>query len=252
MDKKDVVQQRQTLNDSLKGRFSQMFPEETFDSEESLMSGYDRFSKDYDDLKGYKTANEEGSRRFAELLEVEPVLAEVIKDVMSGASLIVALRKHFDPEDFEMSEDDANYEDYSKTISDRKEKIEASKNRDKTLKDNTLNSIKEIESFTKTNFGEDKDGADKFLEWIDTEVFSSIANNKISQVLLTKLYQAYTHEEKQKEYEEIGELKGQNKKIQAQKVKPGAKTDGLPDLSSSKSGNTKPHRSHLRDVLDAD
>lgn len=199
------------------------YPDKEFAEDEDLMPHI----VDYvDDLEGYKTKNTETNQKLYEVLDAEPELVLVIKDLIAGATLREALARHLDPQDLQPVEGDPDYEGWSKNREARLAKAEEGKKFNEELQANIDYSLTQAEEFAKDK-GLSEEETNAFLDKVD-EALKPILNGKVDKTFLENMYKALNYETALTEQRQLGEASALNQKIIAEKESESG--DGLPKI----------------------
>jgi len=216
-----------TSSDAFRNRIKSAYPDEEFADDEAF---FGKASKQLDDLEQYRNNNMEANRALMEIFNAEPAVAEVLKDMIEGASLREALARHFSPEELTPAEGDPDREGWKKNSETRAKRLEGNELANKTKAENDEFSSKEIKEFA-TETGLEPDKAEEFLSKVG-EALDEVYAGKISKSFLTSMWKAFNHEDDVKNAAETARITGRNEKIVTEKeTKP--KGDGMPILGST-------------------
>lgn len=217
-----------------KERYTAKYPNANFDDDNAMKTA---FYEDYDNSNNQLNTFKEDNNKLIEIVRENPELSVLIKELMQGAPMRVALVKaNIDlptPED-----GDADFADYESEVKKRNSQKAEAEKRTKEYNDNIVNSQKEIETFFKTkNLSESEEN--EFTEFVDNSV-AEMLNGIFTQKSLSKLYQAFKYEEDVANAKTAGVIDGRNANIETKREKKVTQTDGL---ASSASGTiTTPQR----------
>ena len=217
-----MAEKRERALQSLKNKY----PDREFADDEDIT---DPLTEYMEELEDYKTRNSETNQKLIEVLDAEPELVEVIKDLIAGATLREALARHIDPQDLQPAEGEPDYEGWTKNRNERLSKMEERKRKEEELQANIDQSIAQAEAFA-TKKGMTPEETDAFLAKVD-EVLIPILDGRIDETFLDNMYKALNYEEDLTNARELGKASVMNQKVIAQKEV--TKGDGLPNISAS-------------------
>lgn len=179
-----------------------------------------------DKLSDYRDKSQKANSKLIEVFETNPTVADILKDVIDGADLRVAIARHFSADDLVPEEDDPDFDAWKENAQKREENIKNSKEQTKELAKNTEKSKETIKSFAEKNKLSEKETT-QFLETIDQSL-DNLYKGVVSEDFLEKMLQAYNYKKDVKQAAELGEVKGKNKKIEAKKKEKAG--DGVPKV----------------------
>lgn len=181
------------------------------------------------DLELYYHDNQEANKKVMEVLEDQPEIGEIIRDMAKGATFSEALARHIDVEGLQPAEGDPDFEVWDQARKERKKRQKAAKEFEVTLSKNRQSSVKNIETFREEKkLSEDDMG--KFTLALQ-KTLEGVMDGHITQDFLNLMYKALNFEVAVTEAQKQGEVKGRNEKITAMKDTP-KKGDGLPHVAS--------------------
>jgi len=189
-------------------------------------------------LENYRTNNREANKKIIEVLESEPAVGEIIKDLSNGSGFREALARNFDVANLQPVEGDPDYEAWGKNLVERKKKRADQDNLRESLLKNQDSSIKAIKEFAKENNLSD-DEANEFLSTLDG-VLSKVKEGNITKEFLGMMKKALSSKNDITKAQELGEIKGRNEKIETIKQEAKPAGDGLPNLTSSQTKEKEP------------
>jgi hypothetical protein len=218
------------FSDTFRGKMKAKNGDQDFPDDESF---FKKASEELDNLEAYRNNNMEANKALMGIFDAEPAIAEVLKDMVQGASFREALARHFSPDELTPQEGDPDREGWARNAEAREKKLAANELTAKQMVENNEFSTKSIQEFAKeTNLSEEK--ATEFLNQVG-EALDEVYSGKISKSFLMSMYKALNHENDVKVAESNGIIKGKNEKIDVKKEsKPAG--DGLPNIS----GGEKP------------
>jgi len=195
-----------------------------------------------DTLTDYHDKSQKANSKLIEVFEINPTVADILKDVIDGADLRVAIARHFSADDLVPEEDDPDFDAIQENAKKREEDIKNSKKQASELAQNTEKSKENIKSFAEKNKMTEKETT-QFLETIDKSL-DDLYRGVVSEDFLNKMLRAYNYQKDVQQAAELGEVKGKNKKIEAKKKE---KTgDGVPRV---KKGAVEEEESPEKDYL---
>jgi len=183
-----------------------------------------------EELRKYKADQEQANQIIMDALDAEPVLAKIIQDIVNGATFREAVARHIDPEDLVASEEDPDYEAWSKNKELRISELNKRKEFEETMSKNREMTAREIRDFA-TEQGMVEEQAIEFLGKVD-ELFSNVYAGLIDRKTLAFLKKAIDADQMVEEARQEGEIAGRNAKI-TEKIAPSKVGDGLPKVAAS-------------------
>lgn len=220
---------RERALESLKKKY----PDKEFAEDEDLTPSL----VDYmGELEEYKTKNSEINKKLYDVMDAEPELVAVIKDLVAGATLREALARHIDPQDLQPAEGDPDYEGWNRNKEERTAKLESNKKFSEEMQANTDYSIQQAEEFAAEQ-GMSEEETNAFLDNVD-ETLKPILNGRIDKVFLNNMMKLTNYETKLAEQRQLGEASVKNQKVIAEKET--VKGDGLPVIDSGGSDEVTP------------
>jgi hypothetical protein len=235
-------------SEAFRSRIKKNHPDLKDEDEEGF---YEKANEELDDLEAYRNNNQEANKALMEIFDAEPEIAEVLKDMVKGASLREALSRHFSPDELTPKEGDPDEEGWKKNSEARNSKRAEREKYEKEKGENDEFSMKSIQEFAKENNLSNED-ASGFLNQVG-EALDEIYKGKISKSFLNSMFKALNHEKDVKTAETVGEIKGKNEKIDIKKEsekKP--KGDGLPVMKGGEKESTAPgpKKNWVTDLID--
>lgn len=220
------------------------YPDKTYDDddlyEEDLANHLEQTDKD---LQSYREAD----AQLEEIITLNPELALIVEDLKKGMPLSVALARNVDLEEIAPIEGEEDYEEYQKSIGERKAKIQADKEREDMLRTNAEKSAEEILDYLDNKGWTDERKAD-FDEWFNNLV-TRLSENRLGKAEMEIFVKGYEFDEAVARAEEKGKVSGRNEKIET-KRKRNENVDGLPEAGASASAPSSAPRQ--RQVIDID
>ena len=187
----------------------------------------EKLTENEESLSGYKEADS----KIMEILDDYPELYAVIQDLMDGKPIEVALAANIDIEDITPLPDEEmfkQYEDAKNTRKERKTKVE---NYRKEFDANMEASRETIKEYFEEKAMSDDDATD-YATFIDNHI-AEYNRGIVTKEFLDLFYKARNYAKDVIEAEEQGAIKGKNAKVDAEREKRAAETDGMPKGGSS-------------------
>jgi len=234
-------------------RLIKEFPDRKFASDDEYEASHEEYVKN---LEGYRERGTIANQKLVALFEAEPQIADVVSEMIRGATMRSALARHIGAEDLVPEEGDPDYSVWDKNTKERLERIEKSNKFNQEFNENVEFSVKSIHEFAEENKLPPEE-AEKILGEFN-DMLKDIYRGKITKETLTKITKAVKHDEAVKEAikdaKEEGEIKGKNEAVKAKKeVESLKKDDGIPALK--KTGDTieetpeKPEQAQIIDRI---
>ena len=203
------------------------YPDKTYENEDD----YENDLADYletteSDLNAYRESDEQ----LSELLEMNPELALMVRDMKEGVPFMVALARNVDLEDLAPIEGEVDFEEYSKALTQRKEDNKAKKAKESELAANAEASGKEMMEYLES-LGWSVEKRAEFDSWLDA-LLQNFSNNKIGKKEMDIFLNAYDYAEDVARAKENGRVEGRNQKIEA-KRKAAEQVDNLPEAGNA-------------------
>lgn len=219
------------------------YPEKTYENDEEYEADLIQYLEENDKILGdYRKADEE----LGEILDVNPELALVVKDLRKGVPFAVALQRYVDMEELAPIEGEPDYEAYAEAMTKRKADNAARKEREAVLAHNAEQSAKEIAEYLEAK-GWNEEQQASFDKWF-TEIISHLNESRLGKDEMDVFVKGYEYDEAVARAEEKGKVNGRNEKIEA-KRKANENVDELPDAgSTSKQTEAGPRERKVFDV----
>jgi hypothetical protein len=234
-------------SEAFRNRIKSAHPDQDFSDDETY---FQKASEQLDNLEQYKNNNMEANKALMEIFDAEPAIAEVLKDMVQGASFREALSRHFSPDELTPQEGDPDMEGWKKNADARSKKLADNELANKTRAENEEFTTQEIKKFAeKNNISPDK--AEEELSKIG-EVLDEAYSGRISSNLLQTIYQGIKHDSDVETAMSTGQIAGRNEKIVAQKQeKPMG--DGLPVIKGNdKAAEITKKKDWVTDLIDSE
>lgn len=179
-----------------------------------------------DDLEKYKGQAEAANAKLLEVMDANPEIVDILRDLTKGATFAEALSRNVDIEDLTPAEGDPDYEAWGKNKASRLASKAEMEKRRQEFADNVKLSEQTVKEFAKEQ-GMTEAEAEKQLEAVE-QLFSEMTSGKISKEFLMKMKKALSADQEKEEAKNMGKIEGKNEAIIAHKTPVG---DGLPKLS---------------------
>lgn len=227
---------KKTLKDFTKEQLKRFYESEDFgDDDDSLSGGLEKLFAEHDDVKTKYNRHVDGTKKLSAIIGADPVFGKVIQSMLAdGDTLPVALAKHYDLDQLTLKEGDEGWEAFTQAEKNRKESHKNEQLHKESIQKNKEKTVKLFNDFIAKNYGEDKEGAESFISWVDNTIVS-ILRNDINPNVIEKLHQGFKYEIAVEEAKEEGLLAGRNQQI-SEKFKAdteGKKGDGVPQIGKS-------------------
>lgn len=186
-------------------------------------------------LREYQKKNREANKRVAAVINDNPEVAGIIRDMDSGADMVTALIRNIDTDvlksAIESAENDGEYaNEWSEAKKKREAKRSESEKFEKTLNDNREFTQKEYAEFAKEH-EIDGDDAKAFIETLQ-DIVGNINSLKIDRKLMGMIRTAMNASKDIETARKQGETKARNEKIVATKEKDEGRNELLPDMDA--------------------
>lgn len=186
-----------------------------------------KLTESEESLSGYKEAD----NKVFEILEEYPELYAVVQDIADGKPIEVAIAANIDVEDITPLPDEEMYKEYETARNTRKERKEKIENYRKEFDSNMEASRATIKEYFEEKAMTDEDATD-YATFIDNHI-AEYNRGIVTKEFLDLFYKARNYAKDVIEAEEQGAIKGKNAKVDAEREKKAAETDGMPKGGSS-------------------
>jgi len=229
-------------------RLKKSYPDREFASDDDINSA---LTEHLDGLEGYQSSTKELHAKLAEVLDAEPAIAAIIRDIAKGATFAEALSRNVDLDEITPMEGDPDYEMWGQNMESRKSAKAEKEAGMQAMQENLDMSAAEIRAFAEEN-GMANEDATKFLESVD-QLVGDIVSGKLTKQTLSRLKKALDYDMDVQSAAQAGEVKGRNTKIDAVKAsdKP-IKGDGMPAITSTGTPKPKPKADSWSQAIDAE
>ncbi len=223
----EVKEEVEEKIESLADRLRKEFPDKEITDEDVQKIALEHINT----LEDYRTNNREANKKIISVLESEPAIGEMIKDISKGAGFREALSRNVDVENIKPAEGDPDYEAWSTNLTERQKRMQEQDDIRKSLSENRNGSVEAMKEFAKENDLSD-DEASEFLTTLD-DVLANVYKGKVTKEFLGMMKKALNSKKDIAKAKEAGEIKGRNEQIETKKQEAKPAGDGLPILSSS-------------------
>ena len=187
----------------------------------------EKLTENEESLSGYKDADS----KMIEILDEYPELYAVVQDLIDGKPIEVALAANIDMEDITPLPDEEMYKQYEDAKTKRMERKAEVENYRKEFDTNWSESLKVLEEYLKEK-NLSADDAEDYAAFIDGHI-AEYNRGIVSKEFLDLFYKARNYAKDIIEAEEQGAIKGKNAKVDAEREKRVAETDGMPTGGSA-------------------
>ena len=218
-------------------------PEKTYENEEDYESDLaDYLENSEKDLEAYRKSDKE----LEEILDVNPELALMVKDMRRGVPFAVALQRYVDLEELAPIEGEPDYEAYEEAMKKRKADNATRKERESMLAKNAEQSAKDIAEYLGAK-GWNEDQQANFDKWFG-DLVAKLSENKLGKDEMDVFVKGYEYDEAVARAEEKGKVSGRNEKIET-KRKVSENVDDLPEAgASTKVESNNPRQRQVFDI----
>lgn len=223
-EKQETKEYRKLLRDRIKKHF----PDSDHEDNETFYK--DAYSR-YDKLSEYQKKNQAINKQMIDTFNSNPELAGLMRDIMKGAPIHIAIARNIDVTKLKPIEGDPDESEWAKALEENKKKLVDKEAYQNSLTENMNVSIGELKAFAKEN-NLDGEQAAEFLSQVD-ELVGDVIQGKLTKSTLSKLYRATTAEQEIANAAKAAEVKGRNAKIEAIKSEEKPNGDGIPTLQST-------------------
>ncbi len=221
--------------DSLRAMISEKFGKQ-FDTDEEMYAWIQSQLSDMSATDGI----------VGDILEEYPELYAVIQDLEEGKPLEVALAANIDIDSLKPLEGEEMYADYEAARNARKERKAKSEEHRAAFEKNWEDSNKVIHDFFE-EVAFDDEQTTNFLTKMD-EMLANYVNGIVTREFLDVFYRAMNYEKAMESAREAGAIDAKNARIDAERERAEAETDGLP-TGGSAVGVTMPTEEYEDDIF---
>lgn len=229
--------------------WSKKFPEKTYENDDE----FDGMLADYLESSDVRLNRlEEAEKTFRQVASNHPELLDMVEDLADDPDMTLAeaLYNHVDDEEWMPEEGAPDFERMRKARQGRKDREKEAAEYRKKLADNLAVSEGVIKKYFEDN--EVSEEEQKAIgEFID-ELLGGVVENRITPETMDAFRRARNYDRDIAEAKTVGEIKGKNAKIDAERERKKQETDGLPSAGSAAGVKAKApiERDFLDEVID--
>ena len=221
----------------VKSYWSKKFPEKAYSSDEE----FDGMLADHLESSDARIQQLEGAEQtFRSVAINHPELLDMVEDLAEDPEMTLAeaLYPHVDEAEFFPEEGDPDFNRMRKAREARKARETEAADYRKKLADNLKTSEEVIKKYFEENevTEEEQKAIGDFID----ELLGGIVENRITADTMAAFRRARNYERDLAEAETVGEIKGKNAKIDAERQRKQEETDGLPAPGSAAGVTAKP------------
>lgn len=214
----------------VKAFWAEKFPEKTYESDDEfdgLLADY--LAESDEKMRGHETAEQ----AFRDVAKNHPEILDMVEALSDDPDMTLAeaLFRNVDEEEFFPEEGSPDFERMRNARKERMGRREAAKARDKALADNLTASESVVREWFEKNEMSDEDR--KALGDLIDKHLGAYMENRIAPETLDFYRRAMRYEGDVADAREIGEIKGKNAKVDAERQRRREETDGLPSAGSA-------------------
>lgn len=232
VDKKDQKNLRTQFRERYKTDYPDMDTEDNDAFYKNANEHYEKRTKEITDLGDYKKKNVSINQKMMDTFNSQPELAAMIRDVMKGAPLNVAIARNIDIASLEPKAGDQDEAEWAKATAERLKRKTDQDAYIKGIDTNIEVSIKDIQAFAKEN---ELDGTkvESFMQQVD-ELVSDVIQGKVTKKTLTNLFRAINADNEVAVATKKAVVDARNEKIDVKKQQDtAAGGDGMPHLTAT-------------------
>ena len=214
----------------VKAFWAEKFPEKTYESDDEfdgLLADY--LAESDEKMRGHETAEQ----AFRDVAKNHPEILDMVEALSDDPDMTLAeaLFRNVDEDEFFPEEGSPDFERMRNARKERMGRREAAKARDKALADNLTASEAVVREWFEKNEMSDEDR--KMLGDLIDKHLGAYMENRIAPETLDFYRRAMRYEGDVADAREIGEIKGKNAKVDAERQRRREETDGLPSAGSA-------------------
>lgn len=233
----------------VKSYWEKKYPEKTYSSDEE----FDGMLADHLEASDARIEKLEGAEQtFRSVAMNHPELLDMVEDLAEDPEMTLAeaLYNNVDEEEWMPEEGTPDFErmrNARKARQTRNEEIAAYR---KQLAENLKTSEEEIKKYFEEN-NVDEEEQKAIGEFIDA-LLAGVVENRITADTMAAFRRARNYERDMAEAEEVGQIKGKNAKIDAERQRKQEETDGLPSPGSAAGVSVKPpvEKTFMEEIVD--
>lgn len=168
--------------------------------------------------------------QVAQAIMAEPVLGEILSDVIGGLPFEVALAKHIDMEAIKPLEGEPNYDDFKSAATERKKRMEEAQKHKEEVDANVEKMKATVEEFFNEE-GIDDQERDRYVDFVEGIISEALSAN-LSKKSFKKMLQAFRYDDDLVSAAEQARIDARNETIETRR-QTNATSDGLPETGSN-------------------
>jgi hypothetical protein len=193
---------------------------------EAWLQKEEEYTSKIKELEQKQEKTKEANKAIIEAFEAEPVVAEIMKDIVQGLTIRQAFNKYFDPSDLTVEDGDPDEEDIKKLVKEREKAKKEREDYFKTLDENKKQSEDAVNKFVAEYKLNETDAAD-FFNKVDKHLMDAY-NGKLTKEFFDLMKKGFEYDQKIEAERKAAEIKARNEKIEIEKDKKKTDGDGLP------------------------
>ena len=221
----------------VKSYWSKKYPEKAYENDEE----FDGMLADHLEATDARIEKLEGAEKtFREVAMNHPELLDMVEDLADDPEMTLAeaLYNNVDEEEYLPEEGTPDFERMRKARKARKTRNDEAEAYRKQLAENLATSEEVIKKyFAENEVSEEEQKA--IGEFID-DLLAGVVENRITADTMAAFRRARNYERDMAEAEAVGQIKGKNAKIDAERQRKQEETDGLPAPGSAAGVSVKP------------
>lgn len=221
----------------VKAFWSKKFPNDSFENDDEFDG---RVASYLEESDARMSRFEEAEKTFRTVAKNHPELLDMVEDLADDPDMTIAeaLYNNVDEEEFMPEEGSADFNRMREARKARKAREDEAAAYRKQLADNLATSEEVIRKYFEENeVSEDEQKA--IGDFID-ELLGGVVENRITANTMDAFRRARNYERDLAEAEEVGQIKGKNAKVDAERQRKSNETDGLPAPGSAAGVKAKP------------
>lgn len=233
----------------VKSYWSQKYPDKTYETDEE----FDGMLADHLESSDSRMKELEGAEEtFRSVAMNHPELLDIVEDLADDPEMTLAeaMYNNLGEDEFLPEEGSPDFERMRNARKDRKAKEAEAEAYRKQLAENLKTSEETIRKYFEEN--EVSEEEQKAIgEFID-DLLAGLVENRITADTMAAFRRARNYERDMAEAEAVGEIKGKNAKIDAERQRKQEETDGLPAPGSAAGVSVKPpvEKTFMEEIVD--
>lgn len=233
----------------VKSYWEKKYPEKTYSSDEE----FDGMLADHLEASDARIEKLEGAEQtFRSVAMNHPELLDMVEDLAEDPEMTLAeaLYNNVDEEEWMPEEGTPDFERMRNARKARQTRNEETAAYRKQLAENLKTSEEEIKKYFEEN-NVDEEEQKAIGEFIDA-LLAGVVENRITADTMAAFRRARNYERDMAEAEEVGQIKGKNAKIDAERQRKQEETDGLPSPGSAAGVSVKPpvEKTFMEEIVD--